>query len=260
MHLPRPSGLVTLLTDFGHRDPYVGLVRGMVLRAFGKAQVVDLCHEVPAQAVPVGAWFLRSAIERFPAGTVHLAVVDPGVGTARRIVAACAHECYWVAPDNGLLGDVLSAADGDAEVRVVDLEQQALRPESATFHGRDLFAPIAGRLAGGRYGFRALGPRCDDWERGTSVIDQGAVVVHVDAFGNLVTAVPAAGSDWTEVRVGERRAPRVRTYGEARQGSLVSLANSFGLIEIAIVGGDAAQNTGLGVGAAVTIVQDDDHG
>ena len=261
MYLPRPSGLVTLLTDFGHRDPYAGLVHGTVLRAFGKAQVVDLCHEVPPQSVAVGGWFLASAIGHFPGGTVHAAIVDPGVGTARRLIAACAHECYWLAPDNGLLSEVLAAAaPGDVEVRCIDLAALALEPASATFHGRDLLGPLAGRISGGRYGFRALGPRCEDPITMPTLVERGSEVVHVDHFGNLITAVasPAAGG-FAAVRLGGHEAPRVRTYGDAGPGALVSLVNSFGLVEIAVVGGDAARTLGAGVGDGVEIVQDGHH-
>jgi S-adenosylmethionine hydrolase len=251
---------VSLLTDFGQRDPYVGIVRGTILRAFGKAQIVDLCHEVPAQSVPLGAWFLASAIGRFPAGTVHLAVVDPGVGTARRLLAVCAHECYWIAPDNGLLSEVLAAAGDDTEVRSVDLDALGLRAESATFHGRDLFGPLAGRLAAGRFGFRALGARCEGPVRLPALVERGAEVVHVDAFGNLVTGVAAAAAGrFGEVRIGGRSAPRVQTYGDAEAGALVSLVNSFGLLEVAVVCGDAARITGAGVGDVVEIVEDVGH-
>src|SRR5262245_23209683 len=156
--LPRPSGIVTFLTDFGARDPYVGVMKGMVLRQHPKAILVDLGHEVPPQDVTAGAFWLGAAIGRFPAGTVHVAVVDPGVGTERRLLAAAAHEAFWLAPDNGLLTHVL-AQDPKADVRAIDLAHLNLRPESRTFHGRDVFAPVAGWLSGGRYSFTSLGAR-----------------------------------------------------------------------------------------------------
>jgi S-adenosylmethionine hydrolase len=124
MELPPPCGLVTLTTDFGYADPYAGVMKGMVKRHHPRAEVLDFSHGVPPQDVTVGAFFLRSAIGRFPAGTVHVAVVDPGVGTSRRILAACAEECYWIAPDNGLLEAVLPRPQdepGARELRVVDL-------------------------------------------------------------------------------------------------------------------------------------------
>ncbi|MCA8954230.1 MAG: SAM-dependent chlorinase/fluorinase, partial [Planctomycetes bacterium] len=142
----RPAGVVTLLTDFGLRDPYVGVMKGAVLRSNPKAVLVDLGHELPPQDVASGAFALAAAVGRFPSGTVHVAVVDPGVGTARRLLAVAAHEAFWLAPDNGLLSDVL-AADPGAEARAVDCERLGLVAESRTFHGRDLFAPIAGWLA-----------------------------------------------------------------------------------------------------------------
>src|SRR5690349_13297728 len=123
MH-PRPSGIVTLLTDYGWSDPYVGIVKGALLRASAKLVVVDVTHDVA-----IGAFVAGALIGRFPAGTVHVAVVDPGVGTQRRLLAAAAHGCYWLAPDNGLLSTVL-AGGGGADVRAIDDEHLGLVAES----------------------------------------------------------------------------------------------------------------------------------
>jgi len=263
LHLPRPNGLITLLTDFGHRDPYVGLTKGMVLRAFGKAQFVDLTHEVPAQDVDLGAWFWGAAIGRFPAGTVHLGVVDPGVGTERELLAVCAHECYWIAPDNGLASAVLEGVapgpGGEAmsEVRNVDLAAQRLSAEAATFHGRDLLGPLAGRLAGGRYGFRALGPRAAQPVLRAPITERPPQVVHVDRYGNLITnlAAPAAErTGWTGIELGDCVAPRVATYGAGEPGALVSLVNSYGLLEVATVGGSASARFDAGPGMPVALI------
>ena len=139
---PRPSGLVTLTTDFGVADPYAGVMKGAVARASAKPQVVDLSHDVPPQDIAAGAFVLWSAIGRFPAGSVHCGVVDPGVGSDRRILAACARGDYWLVPDNGLLGAVLTS-DTAAEVRAVDLERLGVQREAVTFDGRDVFAPVA---------------------------------------------------------------------------------------------------------------------
>jgi S-adenosylmethionine hydrolase len=252
---PRPAGVVTLTTDFGVRDPYVGIMKGALLKAAPKAQVVDLSHAVPPQDVAAGAFVLWSALQRFPDGTVHVGVVDPGVGTDRRLVAVAARSQYWLAPDNGLLGAVLAAAP-DAEVRELDLDHLGVVREAVTFDGRDCFAPVAGMLCAGRYGFRALGARVDDVERGDMVFSGGDRVVHVDGFGNLVTNVPGARAGATSIEVGGRTVLVQRTYSDVAAGALVGYVGSFGLVEVAAREGSAAASLGIGVGAAVVVSED----
>lgn len=248
MH-PRPSGIVALLTDFGVADPYVGIMKGALLRASPKVQIVDVTHEVAPQDVEAGAFFVGALVGRFPAGTVHVAVVDPGVGTARRLLAVAAHDAYWLGPDNGLLGAVAAG-----EVRTIDVAHLGIRPESDTFHGRDILAPVAAWLAAGRYGFASLGPLVVDpvrWPAGSGT----PRVVHVDRYGNLVTNVPAAGlGGVSAVRVGGQLAPLLRTYGDAPPGGLVALVGSYGLLEVARNGGDAARATGTARGAPIELV------
>lgn len=251
MALPRPSGIVTLLSDFGVADPYVGLMHGMVLRAHARAAVVDLCHGVPPQDLQVAALFWRSALQRFPLGSVHAAIVDPGVGTGRRILCALAADCYWLAPDNGLLPAALLGQE--VELRQVDTERIGLAAESRTFHGRDLFAPLCGMLAGGRYGFQALGPRCTDPVPGADPLAGPGRVLHVDRFGNLLTNLPGALLAGAAVGIGGHRIAAVATYAVAPPGGLLALVNSYGLIEVAQNGGSAAATLGLGPGAAVRI-------
>ena len=176
----RPSGVVTLTTDFGLDDPYVGIMKGALMRSAPKATVVDLSHAVPPQDVAAGAFVLWSALRRFADGTVHVGVVDPGVGTSRRLLGVAAASQYWLGPDNGLLGAVL-AQDPRAEVRELDLEHLSVTRESVTFDGRDAFAPVAGMLSAGRYGFRALGPRVDDASSEDLVFGGQDRVVYVDA-------------------------------------------------------------------------------
>lgn len=263
MQLPYPSGLVTLLTDFGTRDPYVGLMKGMVTRAHGRAQIVDLCHEVPPQDVALGALFLRSAVGRFPDGTVHVAVVDPGVGGQRRFVAVCAHRCYWLAPDNGVLTPVLPAPEGPGEVRVVDVEKLELRPVSATFHGRDVFAPLAGLLASGRYGFHAVGPLVRDPVRLEGWLAGDPCVVHVDRFGNLITNIDGATVREQRIvafEVAGRRASLRQTYSEAEVGDLLAVINSYDLLEIAVRDGNAEELLGVGLGTPVAAVKEEAGG
>jgi S-adenosylmethionine hydrolase len=249
----RPSGHVSLLTDFGAADPYVGVVKGALLQAHPKAVDVDLGHAVPPQDI-AGAFWWRAAIGWFPPGTVHVGIVDPGVGTARGWVAVAAHECYWLAPDNGLVTHVLASAPS-ADVRSLDIEHLGVRPASRTFHGRDVLAKVAAWLAAGRYGFSALGPRLATPVLLPPLLAGPRRVVHVDHYGNLVTNVPAAAlAGCAAVAVGGRRAVVVGTYGEAPAGSLVALVGSTELVEVAVVGGSAAGLLGAGAGAAVELL------
>lgn len=250
MELARPSGVVTLTTDFGTADPYVGVMKGMVLRAHPRASLVDLCHQVPPQAVPVAAWMLAAAVDRFPAGTVHVAVVDPGVGTGRRSLAVYAHDCYWVGPDNGVF-TALFAAGGRWQARCLEVEQFGIPHLSRTFHGRDLYAPVAGWLAGARYGFHSMGPRLQDPVRCAALTDGPPRVIHVDHYGNLVTNLAAGAGPCRQVSIAGRTVPVLGTYGEVEPGCLLALVNSYGLLEVALRDGSAARTLGVGVGTPV---------
>ncbi len=249
---PRPSGLVTLTTDFGVADPYAGVMKGAVARASAKPQVVDLSHDVPPQDIAAGAFVLWSAIGRFPAGSVHCGVVDPGVGSDRRILAACARGDYWLVPDNGLLGAVLTS-DTAAEVRAVDLERLGVQREAVTFDGRDVFAPVAAMLSSGRYGFSALGPRVEDGDCTDHVFAGGDRVVHVDHYGNLVTNVSAERGSGRGVRLAGVEVAPQRTYADVEDGALLAYVGAFGLLEVAARGDSAAKRLGIGRGAAVTL-------
>lgn len=259
---PRPSGIITLTTDFGQRDPYVGILEGAVLRASDKPRIVHLCHEVAQFDVAGGAFMLWSAIARFPAGTVHIGVVDPGVGTERSLLAVCAHGQYWLVPDNGMIASVLanaaSSGTGDAgqvsEVRRLDLEHLRIRPQSRTFDGRDVLAPVAAWLATGRYGFSAMGPIVKEWHGNDPVFAGEARIVHVDRYGNLISNVKAeALSDGSVVKVGEHVLSVQATYGDADEGSAMAYVGSFGLVEIAVRNGNAAAQLGLQRGATIQV-------
>jgi S-adenosylmethionine hydrolase len=249
--LPPPNGIVTTLTDYGSADPYVGILKGSILKGHRRAQVLDLCHAVPAQDVEVGAFFLRAARGRFPDGTVHVGVVDPGVGTARRVLAVLAAGCYWIGPDNGLLDAVLR--DPTAEVLAVDLDAVGIQPESRTFHGRDVFGPVAGLLAGGRFGFRALGRRIQD--PSLMPVDPAPRVLFADRFGNLVTNVSQDEFEGrlARVRVAGQAVEWVGTYAEADGASPVALWNSYRTLEVAVSGGSAADALGIARGAPLEL-------
>jgi S-adenosylmethionine hydrolase len=255
----KPSRVVTLLTDFGLDDTYVGAMKGVLLRACPGVVAVDLTHGVAPQAVLQAAWHLRCAWRYFPAGTVHVCVVDPGVGSSRRILAARDGGHAFLAPDNGLLGPVLSP---DATVAALDVERFALPERSATFHGRDVLAPAAAAIAGGLAPEEA-GPEAGAWLRaslpGTREEPGGLAteVLYADRFGNLVTPLPAerltgGAASWS-VEVCGVEMPIRRTYTEARPGECLALIGSCGSLEVSVREGDAARRLGAGPGTAVRV-------
>ncbi len=263
-----PSGVITLTTDFGLQDPFVGVMKGRILTRFPSARIVDLTHEVPAQRPQEAGFWLSRCFEYFPVGTVHVAVVDPGVGTARAIVCTVARGHALLAPDNGLLATL---AAGHPEAETVELAASRLATlgihrVSSTFHGRDIFAPVAAELASGRCAPEALGELRPVRAVAPNVAGRlperssvSGCVVTVDHFGNLITDIDA-------VRLESFAEPRVtiagrtlrlrRTYGEVQPGELVALVNSFDALEIAEREGSAAHTLGVGRGAAVTVEED----
>jgi len=245
--------IVTLLTDFGTADSYVGEVKGVLLSLAPGVTVVDLSHAIPPGDVVAGAYVLERCWPRFPVGSIHLAVVDPGVGTPRAALVIRAGGHFFVGPDNGLLGGVSRRDD----LAVVTLPVPT--GASATFHGRDLFAPAAAALARGEP-MESLGvPHPDLLHRLTSTAPhhEGKIVVgqviHVDRFGNLVTnltpdLVPGyAVLEADSLPIG----PLCSTFGDVEPGSLVAYLGSGGTIEIGVRDGSAARRLGLGVGGKV---------
>ncbi len=259
---PRP--IITLLTDFGTRDAYVASMKGVILGLNPAAALVDLTHEVPPQDLRAGALVLKSVFPYFPPGTIHLAVVDPGVGSARRALAAKAGGQYWVGPDNGLFHLIFA---GRTDLEIVSLENPAyfLPQVSATFQGRDLFAPVAAHLSL-QVALSELGPVVTDpvrlaWPEPlfSSEIIKGEVI-HVDRFGNLVSNIAAddfhswlQGGDF-RLEVGPASLTRLhRTYGEARPGEVLALMGSHGYLEIACARGSAAARLAAKAGLALEI-------
>lgn len=244
------SSLITLLTDFGTADSYVGEVKGVILTAVPDATLVDVTHQVPPGDVRAGQYLFSRTWRRFPAGTVHLVVVDPGVGTSRRALAAEAAGHLFVAPDNGLL----TSLPPDATFVSLPVPPSA----AATFQARDVFAPAAARLAMG-VSLDDLGDRVTDARRaplpeprvdGVALLGE---VVYVDRFGTLVTNIPAEDVD-AGVRIvveGNDVGALRRTFGDAEPGQLVAFAGSGGAVEVAVRGGSAARLLGVGVGAEV---------
>ena len=243
--------LVTLLTDFGTADGYVAEMKGVLLAQAPEAQLVDAAHDVPPQDVESARLALARYWRRYPEGTVHLAVVDPGVGSERRALAVASHGRLLVGPDNGVLSPALLLPGARAVSLPVPTNV------SATFHGRDVFAPAAARLAGG-VSLEALGEPCHDpVVRRTPEahrLADGAVrgeVIAVDRFGNLITNLIARRGATFELA--GRRIPLARTYADAVPGALVALTGSSGLVEIAQRDGHAARELGLVRGASVVM-------
>jgi S-adenosyl-L-methionine hydrolase (adenosine-forming) len=253
--------LVTLLTDFGLADSYVGQLKGALLAVAPTASLVDLTHEVSFQDVRTGAFHLWAAVPVFPPGTIHLAVVDPGVGSSRKAIAASAlRGDIFVGPDNGLLAPAIDRLGG--LVAAVELTQLRFRRAevSETFHGRDVFAPVAGHLSRG-VSLTALGPAVPALDRSIVFPEpilggKGLVgeVLHVDTYGNLVTNLPASMLPAKfEVRIGARRIPGARQYGAVKKRTLLALVGSNSLLEISVREGDARSTLRAKVGTRVEV-------
>ena len=243
--------LVTLVTDFGTADGYVGEMKGTILRLAPGTEVIDITHEIPPGDVAAGAYTLGRAWRTFPAGSVHVAVVDPGVGTARRAIAVTSGGHAFVGPDNGLLTEVLGT--GFAAVTLPIPADAA-----PTFHGRDVFAPAAAALVRGeplasagealREPVRLPRPKLE--QRGGRLI---GTVVHVDRFGNLVTNIPGAKvRPGSVARVGAYDVPVRTTFGDVPSGDLVAFVGSGGMLEVAVRDGRADAMLGISRGAEVT--------
>jgi S-adenosyl-L-methionine hydrolase (adenosine-forming) len=236
---------IALLTDFGLQDHYVGAMKGAILALAPEATLVDLLHEIPAHDVLAGALALEAGCGAFPEDTVFLAVVDPGVGSARRPLAVEAGGWFFVAPDNGLLSLVLAAHPG-ARAHVITNPALARREISPVFHGRDLFGPVAAHLARG-LGIAEVGPAAPDLVRLELPLSrtrdgwQGEVL-RADRFGNLTTslreveleALREPRATRLEVEIGGRVLPLVRTYSDVREGEPCALVGSGGRLELAV--------------------------
>lgn len=251
--------IVALLTDYGTQDHYVAALKAVVLARAPHVQLLDITHEVPPQAVASGAFLLWACYRELPVGTIVVGVVDPGVGTERRGLVAQAGPYWFVGPDNGLFSYVLAQEE---PARAWELTEPLhwRHPVSVTFHGRDIFAPVAAALARG-VGPEEFGPPLSDWVRlpplGGQAVEGGVrgEVVHVDRFGNCITSLgPEALEGAKEVWVGSRPvARRVRTYADIPEGEVALLVGSTGLVEAACRNASAAAALGVGVGAEVRV-------
>src|SRR5712692_10580404 len=260
--------IITLTTDFGLNDHFVGTIKGVILDIAPEVELVDICHSVQAFDVLDGALTIAQAYSYFPAGTVHFVVVDPGVGTARRPILVTSERHHFVAPDNGVLSLIYSR-EARLHVRKVTAEHYYLQPVSNTFHGRDIFAPITAYLAKGvdpaKFGeevddfvrFNAPKPKPED---GNTL---RGVVLKVDRFGNLITNITPLDVPMLfepepapfKIRVGKREITEIKkNYAQGAPGEVFGILGSTGYLEIAANRGSAAQTVGVGKGSDVSIV------
>lgn len=258
---------VTLLSDFGTADGYAAVMAGVVAAAAPSARIEHASHDIPPGDLLTAALTLSRYAFLYPEDTVHLVVVDPGVGTGRRALAARVGGRFFVAPDNGVLSRVLERGEGEVVALEHDQAKQAgappgETPTSATFHGRDIFAPAAARLARGET-LDALGSEISDpvhlelpapGRTADAVVGE---VIQVDRYGNLITNIPASWLRELEtatVRVSTRAVgPLARTYADVEPGELVALEGSIGMLEVSLRNGSAAELLGLGRGAPVRV-------
>ncbi len=254
--------VVTLLTDFGLQDEYVGVMKGAILSIQPSAVIVDLCHQIPPGDVERAAWLLGWSWRYFPPDTVHVAVVDPGVGSDRKILCVSHRKQLFLAPDNGLLSRVLA---GSRRLHAVWVKNPRffLKPLSQTFHGRDIFAPVAARLCAG-LDTSELGPRVrmirllpasrPDRRKGGYL----GQILQFDRFGNAVTNLPWVANvqgRWG-IQVGGRRIAEIRSsYSAVPEGTPLAVVGSRGLLEIAVNCGSAEKDLGLKIGDRVEVVQ-----
>lgn len=245
--------IITLTTDFGTADGYVGAMKGVILRVAGvrpAPTIVDLAHDVPAGDIAHAAWVVATSTLEFPPGSVHVVVVDPGVGGARRDVVVRARQRWYVGPDNGVFAYLAGCSEA------YEIENERFRAEhvSRTFHGRDVFARTAAAIASGEDPATA-GPRIElagtlPWGKRERAVGR---IVHVDRFGNLISDLPEAEAG-TTVQLGGRVLPVLGTYEDVAPGELLAYIGSAGTVEIAVRDGHAARRLNIERGAQLVPV------
>ena len=252
---------IALLTDFGLIDPYVGIVKGVILTISPNSPIIDLTHNVPAQDITQAAFMLGESYQYLPANSVIMAVVDPGVGTERRKIIVQTKKYLFVAPDNGLLTFPIKKEE-DCHCFEIKNSKYFLKPTSATFHGRDIFAPVAAYLAQGEPP-QAFGSEIKDptllsiTEPEKKKGEISGQIIHIDNFGNLITNIPATELKELQnplIKIKGKTIPLKNTYGNVPSGSLVALIGSANLLEIAVNQGNASQVLGAAIGDKVTVI------
>lgn len=255
--------IITLLSDFGLEDGYVGIMKGAIAQINPLLKVIDLTHHIPPQNIAAGRFCLMNAFAYFPAETVHVAVVDPGVGSQRRGVGIEFEGGYLVGPDNGIFSGVLSLSPAIAAVELTNSDYWRCSHPSATFHGRDIFAPVGGHLASG-VALTELGNNIDPNSLIKMPIPELKItntgvtgfIQYVDRFGNLITNISAAavaGKNWS-VKIGNLKISPCQTYSDRSPRQIVALIGSHGWVEIAVNDGNAKSRLGLDRGDCVEML------
>ena len=247
MKAGRGDRVITLLTDFGLADYFVGAVKGAILSVNSSATIVDITHEIPPQDIEAGAFTLFAGYKTFPAGTIHVAVVDPGVGSERRPIIVSANEQFFVGPDNGLFTYI---CDREISHRIVHVTaERFFRPSvSSTFHGRDIFGPVGAALSNG-VALEEFGAEIDDAVR-LPALETPLRIIHIDRFGNCVTNITQA--EKSLVINGQTISEFRQFYGEGDRESMFAIMGSAGFLEISVNGGSAAKLLGAKRGDAVS--------
>ena len=261
----RKMVIITLLSDFGLSDGYVASMKGVILSISPQTKIIDISHSIGRHDIVTAAFTLASVVDYFPDGTIHLAVVDPEVGTDRRGIIIVSHNSYFVGPDNGVLVPA-ALRKGIVEVRNISNDSIVRRRVSMTFHGRDIFAPAAAYMATGIEP-QEIGSRIEDYVElriPTPIIKDGVIrgqIIHEDRFGNLITNIDR--EDLKKINVknlitveleGERMTLNLQpSYGYAEKGVLLATIGGNGLLEISVNRGDAAERTGARKGAKISI-------
>jgi S-adenosylmethionine hydrolase len=258
------SRIITLTTDFGTQDHYVSVMKAVMLGITPSSRFIDISHEIPPQDIMAGAWVIRNAAFQFPKGSVHLVVVDPGVGTERHPIALKINDQFFVGPDNG----IFSLITNEFKYKAYKLNKPEfwLKERSRTFHGRDVFSPVAAHLSDG-VDIKELGEPISDlvsYHWAVPIGDKDGVqgwVIHIDRFGNLITNISerlleeTAGRRKVRVYVGNTIIDHmVNTFGDVEPGEPAAFIGSSGMLEVGINKGNAAQMLGVDKGAQISLV------
>ena len=262
----KPSGIITLITDFGQNDPYVAMMKGVILSINPDATIIDITHQIPARAIKEGGLIIKEAYTYFPSGTVHIGVVDPGVGGTRRPIAVLVDNYFFVGPDNGLFSTII---ESQRHTDVIHLKEKKywMHSISPTFHGRDIFAPVAAHLSLGVDPF-CMGKKIDNLTLLASPLprktngDLIGEIIRVDHFGNLITNItrehlsPFLSSKGLIIKIGSLILKKISTtYNDVPEGQPLALIGSSHVLEIAVNMGRATDYLGqdCGIGTKVQV-------
>ncbi|MBD3288135.1 hypothetical protein GF337_04970 [candidate division KSB1 bacterium] len=256
----KPNGIITFTTDFGDTDGYVGIMKGVILSINPDARLVDISNQVPGHDIGAGAFLLNYSYRYFPVGTVHLVIVDPGVGSTRRAIAVETDNYYFIAPDNGILHYLFQT---EKDVKVIDIQNRnyALEKISRTFHGRDIFAPAAAHLSRG-LPIDELGPHITDVEHGkitSPEIDADKItgeIAYIDRFGNLICNIPGfvIGNRSCSIQILDFQIGKLSdSYSAGDPGMPVAIIGSSGYLEIAVNKHSAKKFLNAALGDRITV-------